>query len=425
MYGAFGTVDPVSGTPMGPDWGGQKMYYQDTETGLYLLGMGTNGRYYDPATGRFITEDPMGLAAGDINLYTYVGNNPVSRNDPSGTEPTALVAADSPNAQKPMEIGEALLSDSYVKLPGTFVEIGGKAYQVTTFVVSSPTELQQLLQEQAEVGRVLSLDLLMKVNAESNMSFKVLNEQFAIAMPALSYDPIATEMLRKARRDEGLERNSVGAPGPYEELIPLWGSGRSLLHSIQIHDFSFTDAAIFVSDIFLVKSLWTTPLRLLAHDAALGSERLAIPAGEKIAWQASRTPGVRIAKLGNLWLKEVDPGSNLLARWWGRGTLVAQARGLELLKGTGVQFYYINGRIITLDAGKFSGSIWQALATRAVASWRLGTIWNDVVPRNIGSAGKVFDPALHPLDELARHLLPPVFLRAVRRLKAVLTGDEP
>lgn len=40
-------------------------------------------RYYDPTTGRFISEAPAGLVAG-VNLYAYVGGNPVSRNDPNG-----------------------------------------------------------------------------------------------------------------------------------------------------------------------------------------------------------------------------------------------------------------------------------------------------------------------------------------------------
>ncbi|MFC5771194.1 RHS repeat-associated core domain-containing protein, partial [Thauera sinica] len=41
-------------------------------------------RYYDPGRGRFISEDPLGFAAGDVNFYAYVGNNPVNANDPSG-----------------------------------------------------------------------------------------------------------------------------------------------------------------------------------------------------------------------------------------------------------------------------------------------------------------------------------------------------
>lgn len=38
---------------------------------------------YDPKTGRFTSEDPIGLAGG-INLYAYAGNNPVTFSDPFG-----------------------------------------------------------------------------------------------------------------------------------------------------------------------------------------------------------------------------------------------------------------------------------------------------------------------------------------------------
>ncbi|MBU1406366.1 MAG: hypothetical protein KKE82_02685 [Proteobacteria bacterium] len=52
----------------------------DKETGLYYY----RARYYDPKGGRFISKDPIGFAGGDVNLYRYVQNNPVSNIDPSG-----------------------------------------------------------------------------------------------------------------------------------------------------------------------------------------------------------------------------------------------------------------------------------------------------------------------------------------------------
>jgi RHS repeat-associated protein len=52
----------------------------DEETGLYYL----RARYYDPAIGRFIQEDPVGLAGGS-NVYAYLGGDPTRARDPMGT----------------------------------------------------------------------------------------------------------------------------------------------------------------------------------------------------------------------------------------------------------------------------------------------------------------------------------------------------
>ena len=41
-------------------------------------------RYYDASVGRWISEDPIGFAAGDTNLARYVGNDAIGRVDPSG-----------------------------------------------------------------------------------------------------------------------------------------------------------------------------------------------------------------------------------------------------------------------------------------------------------------------------------------------------
>ncbi len=55
--------------------------YFDQETGLHY----NWHRYYDPETGRYISADPIGLAGG-MNLYAYVGSNPVNWFDPEGLE---------------------------------------------------------------------------------------------------------------------------------------------------------------------------------------------------------------------------------------------------------------------------------------------------------------------------------------------------
>ncbi|MCL6508391.1 MAG: RHS repeat-associated core domain-containing protein, partial [Bryobacteraceae bacterium] len=43
-------------------------------------------RYYDPHTGRFLSEDPIGFAAGDSNLSRYVENGPTNWVDPTGLD---------------------------------------------------------------------------------------------------------------------------------------------------------------------------------------------------------------------------------------------------------------------------------------------------------------------------------------------------
>lgn len=55
----------------------------DSQTGLYYL----NARYYNPTTGRFLSEDPVGPNASNpfsYSEYAYAENNPVNRVDPSG-----------------------------------------------------------------------------------------------------------------------------------------------------------------------------------------------------------------------------------------------------------------------------------------------------------------------------------------------------
>ena len=41
-------------------------------------------RFYDPKLGSFISEDPMGYASGDYNLFAFTWSNPKNWSDPSG-----------------------------------------------------------------------------------------------------------------------------------------------------------------------------------------------------------------------------------------------------------------------------------------------------------------------------------------------------
>jgi RHS repeat-associated protein len=54
----------------------------DQETGLYYM----RARFYDPELGRFLSEDPVGVAGG-LNLYVYANSDPVNMSDPFGLDP--------------------------------------------------------------------------------------------------------------------------------------------------------------------------------------------------------------------------------------------------------------------------------------------------------------------------------------------------
>jgi RHS repeat-associated protein len=86
-YGAFGTETTYNAT-----WSqiqtsssvsntllfeGQDL---DPVTGLVY----SRARWYDPATGGFLSRDPLGFSAGDPNTYRYVGGNPSDATDPTG-----------------------------------------------------------------------------------------------------------------------------------------------------------------------------------------------------------------------------------------------------------------------------------------------------------------------------------------------------
>ena len=52
----------------------------DTTTGVYDF----RNRDESPALGRWVEVDPSGFAAGDVNLFRYIGNAPLGQVDPNG-----------------------------------------------------------------------------------------------------------------------------------------------------------------------------------------------------------------------------------------------------------------------------------------------------------------------------------------------------
>ena len=110
-YDGFGNV--ISET--NPSFGDRYKFTArefDSVTGLQY----NRARYYDPAIGRWTSQDPLGFDGGDRNLYRYVFNNPTNRTDPAGLAAPSISSAliarvrASLPLQDPMTIWQALTS---------------------------------------------------------------------------------------------------------------------------------------------------------------------------------------------------------------------------------------------------------------------------------------------------------------------------
>jgi RHS repeat-associated protein len=75
-YDPFGNV-AVNGADTNPY---QFTGRENDDTGLYYY----RARYYSPTFQRFVSQDPIGFAGGDANLYSYVWNSPANFVDPPG-----------------------------------------------------------------------------------------------------------------------------------------------------------------------------------------------------------------------------------------------------------------------------------------------------------------------------------------------------
>jgi RHS repeat-associated protein len=86
VYDSFGNLTASHGSFQQPfGFTGREL---DPETGLMYY----RARYYDPAIGRFISEDPLRFKPGDLNAYAYADGNPVDAADPFGLQVPCPIA---------------------------------------------------------------------------------------------------------------------------------------------------------------------------------------------------------------------------------------------------------------------------------------------------------------------------------------------
>ncbi len=90
-YQPFGSTTPSGATSANPyQYTGRE---NDSGAGPFDGDLYYNrARYYSPVLQRFMSQDPIGFAGGDTNLYAYVANSPINLSDPLGLQvPPALI----------------------------------------------------------------------------------------------------------------------------------------------------------------------------------------------------------------------------------------------------------------------------------------------------------------------------------------------
>jgi RHS repeat-associated protein len=90
-YDEFGNV--INDTNPGFQPFGYAGGLYDQHTQLVRFG----ARDYDPQIGRWTNKDPIRFRGGDINLYTYVLNNPINFIDPNGNEAISFLVCEAIN----------------------------------------------------------------------------------------------------------------------------------------------------------------------------------------------------------------------------------------------------------------------------------------------------------------------------------------
>ncbi len=103
---------------------------RDALTGLHHL----RQREYDPDTGRFLSEDPIGFAGGDLNLYRYVRNRPLSATDPLGLSEST----ESGILQVPSQLAKEAICEAGAEVASVYISA---AVEVPSAYVSAAVDV--------------------------------------------------------------------------------------------------------------------------------------------------------------------------------------------------------------------------------------------------------------------------------------------
>ena len=200
--------------------------------GLFQMG----ARSYDPAQGRFVQPDPIGLAGG-ANLYAYVSNNPVNAVDPSGLAPFFITSS-------PEEIDALMGFLQGGPLPGVsnLASSVGPAEGVAVDALA-PTVVGDAA---ATVGEVSPLAYEVSVPSIDLLATNITNL-------GLNYAQFAPQVDAAAQEAAGL---SAGAYALLVADVAIWGfafyEGYQLYKDLTVPTVTSSDSAPLISGTYTV-----------------------------------------------------------------------------------------------------------------------------------------------------------------------------
>lgn len=254
--------------------------YYDSDTQLYYFGY----RYYSPEMQRWMSRDPI-EEDGGLNVYAFVGNDPVNQVDPVGLKQGEIeeISGSRRFIQYPYTgaIGWALRTgvEGQAPTPRVFDVImwEGRAYDPARRMFfnneDGRKELAVWRATYAENGRPWSDSFSVKAAG-------ILETEgiLQLTLPGFMEVPEATDFFQREA--------TAWRPQTWEHFFPVWGSFRSAVREWQLGNYGSCagDVAWAGSDILMVAGSLTAGARLLLR---FTSKKAVETAAEQVARQST------------------------------------------------------------------------------------------------------------------------------------------
>jgi len=183
-------------------------------------------RYLSVQTGRWVTEDPLGLASGDYNVIRYVGSATTSFLDPSGLLQGSGNGSGAISGDKKTRSQELVAGLALGIRPGTLYEAAYGFYAKEAYWFSEAFKKAGRSYDEQEAARHMLWQALLTVDFGPEIAQKIGNihegtEDPKLGQPSRSADSIADQINNEAGRKIGKEANKHKHGRDAKKLLPI------------------------------------------------------------------------------------------------------------------------------------------------------------------------------------------------------------